>query len=67
METLTIKVNTRTSRGKQLVNLINEMEKEGSVKIDKTRPALDKVLHEIETGKIHQAKSVDDMFKKILG
>ena len=36
METLTIKVNTRTNRGKQLVNLINEMEKEGSVKIEKS-------------------------------
>ncbi len=36
METLTIKINTRISKGKQLVNLINEMEKEGSVKIEKS-------------------------------
>ena len=30
METMTIKINARSNKGKQLVNLITEMEKEGS-------------------------------------
>lgn len=36
MATLTIKVKTRINRGKPLFSLINEMEKEGSVKIEKS-------------------------------
>ena len=35
METLTIKFNTRSSKGKQLAGLIKEMEKDGSVEIQK--------------------------------
>ena len=62
METLTIKINTRSNKGKRLVGLINEMAKEGSVEIQKneTHCEIKSALKEMKVGKI---KPINELFK----
>lgn len=62
METLTIKIDTRSVKGKQLVGLINDMAKEGSVKIKKneTHQEIKTALKEVKAGKI---KPINELFK----
>lgn len=62
METLTIKFNTRSNKGKQLVGLINEMAKEGSIEIQKneTHREIKIALKEMKVGKI---KPITELFK----
>lgn len=62
METLTIKIDTRSDKGKQLVGLINDMAKEGSVKIQKneTHQEIKTALKEMKAGKI---KPINELFK----
>ncbi len=62
MKTLTIKVNTRTNKGKQLVNLINELEKEGSVKIEKSTISKEfqQAIRDIKAGRV---KPINELFK----
>ena len=62
METLTIKINTRSNKGKHLIELINEMEKEGSVEIQKaeTYREVKTAIKELKTGKV---KPISELFK----
>ena len=62
METITLKINTRTNKGKQLINLINELEKEGSVKIEKstTYKEVQTAVREMKDGKV---KPINELFK----
>jgi hypothetical protein len=62
METITIKINTRRSKGKQLVGLIHELEKDGSVEIQKTETysEVKKAIREMKAGKV---KSINELFK----
>lgn len=62
METLTIKINTRTDKGKQLFGLINELAKEGAVKIKRveTYKEVKTAIKEMKAGKI---KPIEDLFK----
>ena len=62
METFTIKINTRSNKGKQLVGLINEMAKEGSVEIQKneTHREIKSALKEMKVGKI---KPINELFQ----
>ena len=62
METLTIKINTRTNKGKQLFGLISEMAKEGSVEIQKneTHREIKTALKEMKSGKI---KPINELFQ----
>jgi len=62
METLTIKINTRSNKGKQLFGLINELAKEGAVEIQKTETYTEvkTALKEMKAGK---TKPVSDLFK----
>jgi hypothetical protein len=70
METLTIKVNTSVQKGQKLINLINDLSKDGVVSVEKTKThksktGLDKSLDEIEAGRIYKAKNVADLMSKI--
>ena len=70
METLTIKVNTSLSKGKELINLISDLSKDGVVSIEKAKTripktGLDKSLDEIKAGRVYKAKSVADLMSKI--
>jgi len=62
METLTIKINTRTDKGKQLFGLINELAKEGAVKIQnvKTYNEVKSAIKEMRAGKV---KPIEELFK----
>jgi hypothetical protein len=70
METLTIKVNTSVSKGQKLINLINDLSKDGVVSIEKSKTlkpktGLDKSLDEIKAGRVYKAKNVADLMSKI--
>jgi len=62
METLTIKIDTQSDKGKQLIGLINDMAKEGSVKIKKNEnhQEIKTTLKEMKAGKL---KPINDLFK----
>lgn len=62
METITIKINTRKSKGRNLVRLIAELEKEGSVEIKKSKVYNDiqTALLEVKEGKV---KPISELFK----
>ena len=62
METLTIKIDTQSDKGKQLIGLINDMAKEGSVKIKKNEnhKEIKTALKEMKAGKL---KPINDLFK----
>jgi len=62
METLTIKINTRTIKGKHLIELLNEMEREGSVNIQKaeTYKEVKTAVKEMKMGKV---KPISELFK----
>ena len=62
METLTIKIDTQSDKGKQLIGLINDMSKEGSVKIKKNEnhQEIKTALKEMKAGKL---KPINDLFK----
>ena len=62
METLTIKINTRTNKGKQLFGLINELAKEGAVETQKTETYKEVkiALKEMKAGKV---KPISELFK----
>ncbi|MCX6237995.1 MAG: hypothetical protein NTY07_10665 [Bacteroidia bacterium] len=62
METMTIKINTRSNKGKQLVNLITEMEKEGSAKIEKSSLYKD-VQQGVRDMKAGRVKPISELFK----
>jgi len=61
METLTIKINTRKRKGRDLVRLIDELAKDGSVEIQKTRVYKDveEALLQVKEGK---AKPISELF-----
>ena len=62
METLTIKINTRSNKGKHLSGLIHEMAKEGSVEIQKaeTYREVKTAIKEMKAGKV---KPISELFK----
>jgi hypothetical protein len=62
METITLKINTRRSKGRNLVRLINELEKEGSVEIQKSKvyKDIETALKEVKEGKV---KPISELFK----
>ena len=62
METMTIKINTRSNKGKQLVNLITEMEKEGFAKIEKSSLYKD-VQQGVRDLKAGRVKPIGELFK----
>ena len=66
METLTIKVNTSVSKGQKLINLINDLSKDGVVSIEKSKTLKPKTgLDEIKAGRVYKAKNVADLMSKI--
>lgn len=71
METLTIKINTRSTKGKQLVGLIKEMEKEGSVEIQRNETLREpnaetkRAILDVKNGKVTRCSSVEDMMNKL--
>ena len=54
METITLKINTRKSKGRNLVRLINELEKDGSVEIQKSKvyKDIETAIREVKEGKV---------------
>jgi len=62
MTTLTIKINTRLNKGKQLVSLINELAREGAVEFEKSTTYKDvqKGIHDMKAGKV---KPIKELFK----
>ena len=62
METITIKINTRRNKGKQLIGLIHELEKDGSVEIQKTETysEVKTAFREMKAGKV---KPINELFK----
>lgn len=54
METLTIKINTRKRKGRELVKLIDELARDGSVEIQKNQVYKDveEALHQVKEGKV---------------
>lgn len=61
METLTIKINTRKRKGRDLVKLIDELAKDGSVEIQKNQVYKDveEALIQLKEGK---AKPISELF-----
>jgi len=59
METLTIKINTRINKGKQLFGLIKELAKEGAVEIQKTE-TVKTALKEMKAVKTKPINKLDD-------
>lgn len=61
METLTIKINTRKRKGRDLVKLIDELAKEGSVEIQKNQVYKDveEALLQVKEGKV---KPISELF-----
>lgn len=61
METLTIKINTRKRKGRDLVKLIDELAKDGSVEIQKNQVYKDveEALLQLKEGK---AKPISELF-----
>lgn len=73
MTTLIIKVNERTSAGRNFISFIKslpfvtvEKEKEEDLP-DLTSNALDESLKDIEKGRVYTAKNSADLFNQILG
>jgi len=64
MKTFTIEVDTRTAKGKNFVNLINEMEKEGFLKIVKSRlyQEIEESLKDVKAGRV---RPFNELFKTI--
>jgi hypothetical protein len=62
MATVTIKINTRLNKGKQLVSLINELAKEGAVEFEKSTTYRDvqKGIRDMKAGKV---KPIKELFK----
>ena len=60
METLTIKINTRKRKGRDLVKLIDELAKDGSVEIQKNQVYKDveEALLQLKEGK---AKPINEL------
>ncbi len=61
METLTIKINTRKRKGRDLVKLIVELAKDGSVEIQKNQVYKDveESLRQVKEGKV---KPINELF-----
>jgi hypothetical protein len=62
METLTIKINTRKRKGRDLVKLIDELAKDGSIEIQKSKvyKDIEEALCEVKEGKV---KPISELFK----
>ena len=62
MEPITIKVNTQSSKGKQLLGLIHDMAKDGDLKIQKpnTYNEVKRGIHEMKEGKV---KPINELFE----
>jgi hypothetical protein len=61
METLTIKINTRKRKGRDLVKLIDELAKDGSVEIQKNKVYRDveEALRQVKEGNV---KPISELF-----
>jgi len=61
METITIKVNTKSSKAKQLLSLIKDMVDDGDVQIEKstTYDEVKRGIREIKQGKV---KPISELF-----
>lgn len=61
METIMLKINTRKSKGRNLVRLINELEKEGSVEIQKSKvyKDIESAIREVKEGRV---KPISELF-----
>ena len=61
METLTIKINTRKRKGRDLVKLIDELAKDGSVEIQKNQVYKDveEALLQLKEGKV---RPINELF-----
>lgn len=62
METIIIKVNTKSSKAKQLFSLIRDMVNDGDVKVEKSSifNEVKKGIKEIKDGKV---KPIEELFK----
>jgi len=62
METITIKVNTKSDKAKQLLSLIKDMVNDGDVQIEKstTYDEVKRGIREIKQGKV---KPISELFK----
>ncbi len=62
METIIIKVNTKSSKAKQLFSLIRDMVNDGDVKVEKSSifNEVKKGVKEIKDGKV---KPIEELFK----
>ncbi len=62
METITIKVNTKSGKAKQLLSLIKDMVNDGDVQIEKstTYDEVKRGIREIKQGKV---KPISELFK----
>ncbi len=62
METITIKVNTKSSKAKILLSLINDMAKDGDLQIQKlnTYDEVKRGIREIKQGKV---KPINELFE----
>lgn len=62
METITIKVNTKSGKAKQLLSLIKDMVNDGDVQIEKstTYDEVKRGIREIKQGKV---KPISEFFK----
>ncbi len=62
METITIKVNTRSTKAKQLLCLIDDMARDGDLHIQKlnTYNEVKKGIRELKRGKV---KPIDELFE----
>ena len=67
MATYAVNINERTQAGKSLFAYLNSLGVISGRLKQPRRSGIDEALDDIRNGRVYHAKSVDDMFKQILG
>jgi hypothetical protein len=67
METVTVKINPKTRRGKYLIGLLKDMAKYGNdVEFDEIpNSETSRAIEDARAGKVFKAKDVKDLFKQL--
>jgi hypothetical protein len=67
MDSVTVKISSKTSRGKHLIALLHDMAKDGNDIVFEGNPNATtlKAIQDIEAGKITRVKDSSELFEKL--
>jgi len=67
MDSVNVKISTRTGRGKHLIALLYDLAKDGNdIEFDNIPNALTrKAIRDMEAGKLNRVKNTDVLFKEL--